>query len=339
MKEMTVNHLPVLTWNKLKMNETVVSVADGDTSPYVSAHAAAGQEKTIACKQPMYMEQALPTGLGAEMDAYTGAAEEINISTTEETPRVFEYKGTDGCDMRGSLNIHVEKGCSATIMQVFTGEGAGQMAYTVRAELEDDAKLHVIRVQKLPHAYTFLDDCGVRLHRRAGMEYTSVQLGAGRVVAGAFADQWGDESDFRADVAYIGERDSVLDFNYVDTFRGKKTTGVMRFEGVLKDNAKKLMRDTLDFRNSAVDAEGDEEENVLTLGTDMINRAIPMILGEEEKVSGRHAHTSGKLSPDMLFYMESRGIDRATAEELMIEAKIKRVTDRIPAGLSEGMLS
>ena len=224
-------------------------------------------------------------------------------------------------------------------MQFLKGEGSGQAAITTKVYLEEDAKFHLIRVQKLPKTYTVLDDMGCRLMERAQMEFTSLQLGAGTVYAGAYADQWGAESDFRADVAYVGEKDALLDFNYVDTFRGRKSKGVMRFEGVLKDNARKIMRDTLDFRREAVDAEGDEEENVLTLGSDMINRAIPMILGEEEKVSGRHAHTSGKLSPDMLYYMESRGIDAKEAELLMIEAKLKRVTDRIPEGiykLSEG---
>ena len=333
MKNMTVNHLPVLTWNKLKMNEVTVFVVDGKEGGAWPEVAESPEEELIACKQPMYREQAFPTGLGAEMDEYAGAVEVLEINESSDTPIVRKYTAEDGADLRTALYIHVKKGVEASLAQIFDGEGSGQAAASVKVYLEDDAKFHLIRVQKLPKAYTFLDDCGFRLMRRAQMEYTSVQQGAGTVYAGAYADQWGAESEFRADVAYVGDADSVLDFNYVDTFRGRKSKGLMRFEGVLKDNARKIMRDTLDFRREAVDAEGDEEENVLTLGSDMINRAIPMILGEEEKVSGRHAHTSGKLSPEMLFYMESRGIDAAEAEQLMIEAKLKRVTDRIPEGI------
>lgn len=332
MSEMHLNHLPVLTWNKLKMNETVAEVKDGKEAGNWPETAESPEERLIACKKPMYREQAFPTGLGAEMDEYLGAVEVLEISESSEEPVRMEYKLEDGADFRKAIYIHVKKGVKASLAQNFTGEGKGQAAVSVKVYLEEDADFHLIRVQKLDKDYTFLDDMGCRLMDRAKMEYTSVQLGAGTVYAGAYADQWGYESEFRADVAYVGEKDSLLDFNYVDTFRGRKSKGVMRFEGVLKDNARKIMRDTLDFRNGAIDAEGDEEENVLTLGKDMVNRAIPMILGEEEKVSGRHAHTSGKLSPEMLFYMETRGINAAEAEKLMIDAKLKRVTDRIPEG-------
>ena len=123
---------------------------------------------------------------------------------------------------------------------------------------------------------------------------------------------------------------SFLDYNYVDTFRGKKTQGVMRFHGVLFEKAQKVSRETLDFRQYCTDAEGDEEEDILVLGDDIVNKANPMILGEEEKVSGRHAVSIGKLSPEMLFYMQSRGIDEAKAQELMVRARIMEVASRIP---------
>ena len=66
------------------------------------------------------------------------------------------------------------------------------------------------------------------------------------------------------------------------------------------------------------------------LGKNIVNKTIPLILGEEEKVNGRHAASSGKLSEDMLFYMETRGIDERAAREMMIRSNISRVSRLIP---------
>ena len=79
-------------------------------------------------------------------------------------------------------------------------------------------------------------------------------------------------------------------------------------------------------------ADGDEEENILMLGRNVVNKAIPLILGEEEKVNGRHAASAGKISDEMLFYMETRGIDERAAREMMIRSNISRVTRLIPNG-------
>ena len=96
------------------------------------------------------------------------------------------------------------------------------------------------------------------------------------------------------------------------------------------EGSKKASRETLDFRKGCIDADGDEEENILMLGPNIENRTIPLILGEEEKVNGRHAATAGKLSEDMLFYMETRGIDERQAREMMIRSNISKVTRLIP---------
>ena len=42
----------------------------------------------------------------------------------------------------------------------------------------------------------------------------------------------------------------------------------------------------------------------------------------EEDISAEHGSTIGKLSPEMLFYMNTRGIDQTTAEGLLTKAKI-----------------
>ena len=49
-----------------------------------------------------------------------------------------------------------------------------------------------------------------------------------------------------------------------------------------------VFRGTIDFKFGAAGAEGEEKEDVLLLGDDVINQTIPLILCAEEDVQGNH---------------------------------------------------
>lgn len=295
------------------------------------------REAVVAGKYPMYAEQVFPTGMGAEIDALLEEnGTPLRILTVDEQKKIQEpirldYEYEDGAVSLDTLCIHAKKYCEVTLICYFSGtEGSGYAGSSVRLIAEEGARVHLVRLQMLPKGFVFFDDCGMRILRGADVRYTQLELGAAKVYTGMYADQYGDRSSFRSDMGYLGLKDTELDFNYVDAFRGKKTEGRMVFEGVLLDNARKTSRETLDFRQSSTDAQGDEEENILVLGADTVNKANPMILGEEEDVSGRHAVSIGRLSPEMLFYMQTRGISAQTAQEMMIRATIARVSAHIP---------
>ena len=357
-----VNHLPVLTWNKLDFNRAKMPVEtafdqksyrDEITLPegmryagtldraafneWSKAHGCETvPEAIVAGKFPMYAPEQFQTGMGAEIDDLLEDAGvkthlyEVDGRITE--PVKFTYLYADGAASLESVLIHVKKGAELTLIQYFDAkEGSrGFVGSSTRVYLEEGAKMHLIKVQMLTKDFVFFDDLGVKQQKEADFNFTQLELGAHKAYLGACFDQIGEASVLRADLGYIAMPGSFLDYNYVDTFRGKKTQGVMRFHGVLFEKAQKVSRETLDFRQYCTDAEGDEEEDILVLGDDIVNKANPMILGEEEKVSGRHAVSIGKLSPEMLFYMQSRGIDEAKAQELMVRARIMEVASRIP---------
>ena len=103
----------------------------------------------------------------------------------------------------------------------------------------------------------------------------------------------------------------------------------MNVFGTMKDESKKTYRGTIDFKNGCSGSTGNEQEETLLLSPLVTNNSIPVILCDEENVSGEHGCTIGRLSEDMLFYMESRGIDRETSENIMARAKVQRVVNKI----------
>ncbi len=361
MSEIRVNPLSVLTWNKLDFNYAKMSVDEGlkaedgprennlpggvyfkgalDEAAYRNWLAENGieyvSEAVVAGKFPMPDEQAFPTGMGAEADKLflDNNVPAILYEVTEsiERPLRFDYSYGDGDKVLENMIIHVRRGCSFTLILNISGEtGSGCVGHSLKLYLEEDAKCTLVRLQMLPKSFTYFEDCGARLENRAELKYISLQLGSAKTYLGAFFDQWGYASKLWSGLGYIGLKDHFLDHNYVDCFRGKKTVGVMRFNGVLMENAVKVSRETLDFRQYCTGADGDEEEDLLVLGEDCVNKANPLILGEEEDVSGRHAVSVGRLSQDMLFYMQTRGIDEIKAQELMVRSRVMQLASQIP---------
>ena len=250
-----------------------------------------------------------------------------------EKPVYLHYTYPNGSEDVDITFIHMEKGSNLTLIQYLDSDsinGSGFAGTQTKVVLEDDAVLHLIKVQCLPLDFVYFNDMGSFMKERAHFQYTELVLGGKNNYLGCAVDQTGRESDFKADLGFIVSNGNLLDLNYNDIFRGSKSKGVMRFNGVMIEGSKKASRETLDFRKGCIDADGDEEENILMLGPNIENRTIPLILGEEEKVNGRHAATAGKLSEDMLFYMETRGIDERQAREMMIRSNISKVTRLIP---------
>ena len=57
---------------------------------------------------------------------------------------------------------------------------------------------------------------------------------------------------------------------------------------------------------------------------------MPVILCQEEDVEGRHGATIGELGEDILFYMQTRGIDEEEAKRIMIKARLESIARMIP---------
>lgn len=70
-------------------------------------------------------------------------------------------------------------------------------------------------------------------------------------------------------------------------------------------------------------------ETVLLMNDTVVNQTVPVILCDEEDVEGNHGASIGRLDEDMLFYMQSRGMEKEAVYEMMADAKIDAVINGI----------
>lgn len=139
----------------------------------------------------------------------------------------------------------------------------------------------------------------------------------------------GDESSAEIESVYFGADGRKIDLNYIIKQLGRRTDAVMNVRGALTDRAEKNFRGTLDFQRGSKGSVGRESEEVVLLSNDVRNRSVPLMLSHEDDVDGHHAVSIGRLDEEKLFYLESRGLDRAQAEKLIVEAAFTPVFERI----------
>ena len=330
-KQIDINPIPYLTWTWLKINNdsvnynfTLAENGGKETQVPEGVKISTGKSISTQLPQPEYSigEQAaaLISDAAAQGKIYT-----IEKSTGDK-PLIIRI--TLDSNSATHQIIHVKAGVDAKVIIVY--EGAAVLSGVItKIYAEDDVQLHISKVQLCGPDVNQIDDTAVVCGERAKVTLTQIELGGSHIDAGFHATLQGYQSAFYSDTAYICQGTQYLDMNQVVVHKGKKTVCDMKTHGTAKDEATKTYRGTIDMIKGCAGSNGNEIETTLLLSPKAVVKAAPIILCGEEDIAAEHGSTIGKLSDEMLFYMNSRGIDQKTAEELLTRAKITAAANGI----------
>ena len=229
--------------------------------------------------------------------------------------------------------IQTEEGSNSTIVIVYSSDSSDkEKCQLVQSQINvgKDSHLTLIKVQLLGNKTLQLDDTSFVCGQHSKVDFIQIELGGNHIDSGIYADLQGNYSDIKTHVSYLFKDNQFLDMNHWVVQHGKRTKCDMYVDGTLKDQAQKIFRGTIDLQKGCSGSTGNEMENTLTLSPKVLNKSMPNILCLEDDIAAEHGVTIGKLSKEVLFYMESRGIDEVTARKIIARAKIQRASDFIP---------
>ncbi len=289
-----INQMPVKTWNWLKVNEASIEVPDG-----------------VASSEPIAIH----------------ASENGKFS---ELPFAFE----NGANTEGTVDISVDENINHTIVMDFKSEnvgmGDGFASVTTKIALAKKAKLTLVQVHRLGDSFRFVNRIDADVDEKADFHLLHVFIRGGEIYADLHSDLRARKSSLHVDTAYLTTGKHVLDINYEAVHTGEESMSDISVMGVMCEESVKRFRGTIDFRHGAVGAKGNEIENVLLLDEDVVNQTVPIILCEEEDVEGNHGATIGRLDEEMLYYMQSRGLDEDSIREMLKTAYIEALLRKAP---------
>lgn len=203
---------------------------------------------------------------------------------------------------------------------------------------EKGAKINLVILQNLSEKSTHLNTCVANLEDKATINYIIVELGAKNSVTNLVTNLQGDESSAAVHTVYMGDKEKVIDINYIVNHFGRETKSNIEVKGVLQDKCKKTFKGTIDFKKGSAKSVGKEDEYTVLLSDEIRNRSVPMLLCREDDVSGEHAASAGKIDEDKLFYLMTRGFSKAEAKKLIVEAAINPIINLIPDKESRSLI-
>ena len=330
------NSLPARTWNRLNMNESAL-VLEGSFANHspeavwdenqVSWTPASGWEKFSAAH-----------GLSADVTALTAEAHVALAETAPgrkmDRPMVLTYRYAQGERAVSRLVLRAEENSvlSAVLLLDCPREDSKENVSVLQIETEagENAKINLFISQLMGRDSLSLTEIGGTCADGAQINLTRLELGGKSAYSGANIDLLGKESSFNAEVGYHARAGQKLDMNYVALHHGPHTTSRMEANGTLEEGSQKIFRGTIDFQRGCKGAKGDETENVLLLGDDMVNQTIPLILCKEEDVEGNHGASIGQLDERLLFYLGTRGIPADEVQQMIARSRIQSVCNKIP---------
>lgn len=254
----------------------------------------------------------------AEVEWEETAPAKQNITVKSgEAPEPFRLDFSEAGD--SEVSFTAEENSSITVYELHRSNSAVKLSF----DIGKNASVKLVQLlnptEKLRHE-TFAN-CS----KGGKFQIMTIMTGDGDIYSDNRTELEGDSSSINAEVAYLGKNSQTIDYNIAVNHWGKDTHSEINAAGALMDSAKKVFRGTIDFKTGSSDSKGSENETVIMLGDDVVNKTVPLILCSEENVEGSHGATIGELDDDTLFYFESRGIGREEAERIMAYAALKRL--------------
>lgn len=192
------------------------------------------------------------------------------------------------------------------------------------------AKARFVYAQDLPKGAAHFWRQDARLAASAVLEHFSVAVGGGRVKTelGASLEGAGARAVLRGVV--LGRADQVSDSRTAMLHRAGKTHSDLDFRAALRDKSRSLYTGLLRIERDALDCEAYQTNRNLLLSDRARADSTPILEILPDRVACKHAATSGPLEDAELFYLQTRGLDRAEAERTLVLAFFQALLDAVP---------
>lgn len=175
------------------------------------------------------------------------------------------------------------------------------------------------------------------VHRRAVLDHDSQvewalgEFGAGLTRAEFETELQGRGASSHSVLVFFAGQDQHLDLLNVMNHHGTHTESDIVARGVLSGQARGIYRAVTHIRRGARQSGSWQKGNILVLSADARADANPTVVVEENDVlRAGHAATVGKVDPEQLFYLMSRGLPERVAIRLMVEGFLQPVLEKIP---------
>lgn len=218
--------------------------------------------------------------------------------------------------------IDVEPGAGAVIIEHHASRGdvTPLSNSNTHIALARDAQVEHYRVYASGADATHLDALDIRQSRGSQCRQFTIALGGGLVRSSMEARLHEPGASLESFALLVGHQDRHIDCVNIVTHGAPDTRSRQTARAIASDLSRVIFNSKVIVEAGAKNSDSKQSCRGLLLSPSAEIDTRPQLEIHADEVKCAHGATTGRLDPDMLFYLLSRGLDRETAQSLLVYA-------------------
>jgi Fe-S cluster assembly protein SufD len=240
------------------------------------------------------------------------------------------------------VSVILGEGARATVVQNITGaaEGAGILCNAaLDLRLADTAALQYCEVQELGGQSLYFRHGRADVGRDASLRHLDAAFGSRVVKSRLECAMNGSGSEAFLDGVYYCRKGQQMDIRTVQLHRSPKASSRAYYKGAVAGGGRTVFQGLIDVSTGASGTDAYLTNRNLILGDAARSDSIPTLKIGNNDVKCSHGSTTGRLSAEELFYLESRGYSADDAREMLVVGYFEDLLTKAPETFREGALS
>jgi Fe-S cluster assembly protein SufD len=230
--------------------------------------------------------------------------------------------------------VWLEEGASATYIHESASpdETGGQTLHSgiVEIHVGQGANLRFVELQSWGESVWNFSHERAQVERDGTIEWTFGAIGSHLTKNFTDLDLIGAGATGKMSGFYFTDRDQHLDHDTQQNHLAPSTTSDLLFKGALLGKSRSVWQGMIYVAPGAIKTDGYQANRNLVLSREARADSIPGLEILADDVRCTHGATVGKIDPDEIFYLLSRGIPKYEAERLVVEGFFDPIMQRIP---------
>jgi Fe-S cluster assembly protein SufD len=271
-----------------------------------------------------------------------GAFVYVPAGVEVEVPLTYAVRQT-GAPLVPHLLVVAEPNSAVTIVQESAGEAASGWSLAsgaVEIVARPDSRVRFLDLHQMGERGV-ASFSTIRANLDRGAELSAGLIGLGGALTRTKLEVTLAGEGSRAELLGLGFGDGKQHFDYVtlQDHIAPRTASDLLFKAALDGEASAVWTGTARIQKGAAQSEANQTSRNLLLSEHAKAAPIPILEIEAYDVLRcSHGATAGPLDEDQRFYLESRGVPPAEAQQLLVEAFFREVLDRLPQGIDHEAL-
>jgi Fe-S cluster assembly protein SufD len=248
----------------------------------------------------------------------------LKITKPVATPLVILHVSTGDAAQAAHPRVIIDAspGASATIIEhhVSRGDIAPLNNSNTHIALAKDARLEHYRVFATGAGATHLDSLDIHQSQDSQCRQFTIALGGGLVRSSMEARLHQRGASLDSYALLVGHQERHVDCVNIVTHAAPDTRSRQTARAIASDISRVIFNSKVIVNAGANGSDSKQSCRGLLLSPSAEIDTRPQLEIHADEVKCAHGATTGRLDPDMLFYLLSRGLDRETAQSLLVFA-------------------